>query len=126
MSAARTFAFIAESYPPDLKNMRGILFTAFVLAGCASVLVDNKQGQGKDSAAASGTYSITTLYDGDTGSRERAAKWLDTEARNICASDYTLISEETVPIMNYLGEVTDSRLIWKIKCLQQTERANAP
>ncbi|SEK81727.1 hypothetical protein SAMN05216387_103104 [Nitrosovibrio tenuis] len=106
--------------------MRGILFTAFVLAGCASVLVDNKQGQGKDSAAASGTYSITTLYDGDTGSRERAAKWLDTEARNICASDYTLISEETVPIMNYLGEVTDSRLIWKIKCLQQTERANAP
>jgi uncharacterized protein YceK len=109
--------------------MKGILSAVFLLAGCVagcgSVSTGNKPGQGENSAKPSGTYSITSLYDGDTGSRERAAKWMDTEVKNICASDYTLISEESVPIMNQLGEVTFSRLIWEVKCLPQAERANA-
>jgi hypothetical protein len=87
---------------------------------------DNKPGQGENKAGGSGIYSITSLYDGDTGSRERAANWMDAEARNICASDYTRISEESVPTINRLGEVPFSRLIWQVKCLPQTERANPP
>ncbi len=114
------------------KNMRGIHFAVFLLAGCASVMGDkgdngdNKPGQGENSARGSGTYSITSLYDGDTGSRERAASWMDSEARNICNSDYTRISEESVPTINQLGEVPFSRLVWQIKCAPQTERASAP
>jgi uncharacterized protein YceK len=105
--------------------MRGIHFAVFLLTGCASVTDDNKPGQGGNSLRTSGMYSITSLYDGDTGSRERAAKWMDTEAKNICASDYTRISEESVPTMNQLGEVTFSRLIWEVRCLPPPERANA-
>lgn len=105
--------------------MRGILFAVFLLAGCASVSTDNKPGQGGSSPGTSGMYSITSLYDGDTESRERAAKWMDAEAKNICASDYTRTSEESVPTMNQLGEVTFSRLIWEVKCLPPPERARA-
>src|SRR5690349_12925996 len=109
--------------------MRCVHFAVFLLAGCASVMGDkddNKPGQGENKAGGSGIYSITSLYDGDTGSRERAANWMDAEARNICASDYTRISEESVPTINRLGEVPFSRLIWQVKCLPQTERANPP
>ena len=109
--------------------MKLIHFAVFLLAGCASVMGDkgdNKPGQGENSAKSPGTYSITSLYDGLTGSRERAASWMDSEARNMCASDYIRISEESVPTINPLGEVTFSRLIWEIKCLPQTQGANAP
>jgi hypothetical protein len=109
--------------------MRCIYFAAFLLVGCASGMGDkgdNKPGQGESSAGGSGMYSITSLYDGDTDSRERASQWMDAEARNICNSDYTRISEESVPTINRLGEVPFSRLIWQIKCLPQTGRANAP
>jgi uncharacterized protein YceK len=109
--------------------MRCAYFAVFLLAGCASIMGDkgdNNSGQGENKAGGSGLYSITSLYDGDAGSRERAAKWMDTEARNICASDYTRISEESVPTINRLGEVPFSRLIWQVKCAPQPERAAPP
>ncbi len=106
--------------------MKGILFVVFFLAGCASVTGGNKPEQAESVPKVSGTYSITSLYDGDVESKERAAKWMDAKVRNMCASDYTLLSEESVPTMNPLGEVTFSRLIWQIRCVQQTERAKAP
>ena len=101
--------------------MKGILFAVFLLTGCAAVTGDDRAGQAENAPRASGNYSITSLYDGDTGSKEAAAKWMDTEAKNMCASDYTLITEESVHTMNSLGQVTVSRLIWKIKCEQKNE-----
>lgn len=101
--------------------MKGIMFAVFFLAGCASVTGDNKPGQAENIPKVSGTYSITNLYDGDTESKERAAKWMDSEARNMCASDYTRLSEQSVPTINQIGEVTFSRLIWEIRCMPQTE-----
>lgn len=109
--------------------MKLIHFAVFLLAGCASLMGDkgdNKPGQGENSAKPPGTYSITSLYDGDADSRERAASWMDSEARNMCDSDYIRISEESVPTITRLGEVAFSRLIWEIKCLPQTQGANPP
>ncbi len=66
-------------------------------------------------------YSITSLYDGESGSREQAAKSMDIDARNLCMSGYTLISEEARPIMNTSGGVTSSRLVWEVKCDKKPE-----
>lgn len=70
-------------------------------------------------------YSLESVYDGDKPSRVLALEWLDTEAKNLCESGYTLISEESVPVLNHLQEVISSRLIWEIKCdLADEEQAS--
>jgi hypothetical protein len=69
-------------------------------------------------------YSITSLYDGETGSKDRASAAMDVDAINLCRSGYTLLSEESRPIMNGIGEVTSSRLIWEIKCDPKPEAAS--
>ncbi|SEO83471.1 hypothetical protein SAMN05216316_1222 [Nitrosovibrio sp. Nv6] len=69
----------------------------------------------------SAVYSLTSLYDGSSGARGRAAEWLDINARNLCLSEYTLISEESVPILNRIDEVIHSRLTWEIKCKEETQ-----
>jgi len=51
---------------------------------------------------------------------------MDIDASNMCASGrYTLISEESVPTMNRLGEANFSRLIWTIECVQQSEEGTS-
>ncbi|MDE2365345.1 MAG: hypothetical protein KGM95_00250 [Betaproteobacteria bacterium] len=100
------------------------MFAVFFLTGCASMTGDTGDGkpkQGESTAQTSGTYSITNLYDGDAESKERAAKWMDAQARNMCASDYIRLSERSVPTMNQIGEVTFSRLTWEIRCMPRTE-----
>lgn len=69
-------------------------------------------------------YSLTSLYDGVPGSREQAAKSMDIDARNLCMSGYTLISEESRPIMDVSGRVRSSRLVWEVKCDQKPEAAS--
>lgn len=106
--------------------MRAVMFAVFFLAGCAAVTRDNepgddRPGQVESTPKVSRTYSITNLYDGDAESKERAAKWMDAEARNMCASDYVRLSEQSVPTMNQIGEVTFSRLTWEIRCMPRTE-----
>jgi hypothetical protein len=44
---------------------------------------------------------------------------MDLEAQDLCESPYVLISQESVPIMNRLGEAIYSRLIWKIRCREE-------
>lgn len=66
-------------------------------------------------------YSITSLYDGESGSREQAIRSLDIDARNLCMTGYTLISEEVRPTMSPTGGVTSSRLVWEIKCDKKPE-----
>lgn len=66
-------------------------------------------------------YSLTSLYDGSRGARGRAAEWLDINARNLCLSEYALISEESVPILNRIDEVIHSRLTWEIRCKEETQ-----
>lgn len=68
-----------------------------------------------------------TLHDGEAGSREQAAKRMDIDAKNMCVSgSYTRISEESIPIINRLGEATFARLIWQIECVQLPEEGGAP
>jgi len=44
----------------------------------------------------------------------------------MCASgSYRLISEESTPTFNRLGEAIDSRLIWKIECIPASEEATS-
>ena len=67
----------------------------------------------------SGVYSITSLYDGSLAAKERLSEWMNIDAQDLCKSEYTLISEESIPIMNRLGEAIFSRLIWKIRCREK-------
>lgn len=66
-------------------------------------------------------YSLTSLYDGESGSREQAIRSMDIDARNLCMTGYTLISEEVRPTMSPIGGVTSSRLVWEIKCDKKPE-----
>lgn len=86
------------------------------LAGCGLMPTDEAPEASSDGAR---SYSIMSLYDGEVGSKELAAQGLDIDARNLCRADYMLLSEEIRPIMNRIGEVTSSRLVWEIKCLPQ-------
>jgi hypothetical protein len=100
--------------------MKNAWWAILFLAGCSSMTADYKPG---DTMNDSRVFSITSLYDGETGSKERTSVALDIDARNLCMSDYTLISEESYPIMNRIGEVTSSRLVWEIKCDARAETA---
>ena len=95
--------------------MKGVLVVLVLLAGCGSMggykYVKTEDG--------SGIYSITSLYDGRLVSKERLSEWMDIDAQDLCKSEYTLISEESVPVMNRLGEAIFSRLIWKIRCREK-------
>ena len=42
----------------------------------------------------SSVYSLTSLYDGNPESRQKAAEWLDIDARNLCLSECTLIFQK--------------------------------
>lgn len=70
-------------------------------------------------------YSIESVYDGDKESRALSLEWLDIEANNICEGGYTLLAEESVPLLNHLQEVISSRLIWEIKCNLPDEEPTA-
>ena len=93
--------------------MKSVLLLLPFLAGCSSMLTDSTPTVADDGSR---IYSIVSLYDGESGSREQAAKSMDIDATNLCMSGYTLVSEVSRPIMNRIGEVTSSRLIWEIKC----------
>ena len=95
--------------------MKGVLALIVLLAGCSSTTADKPGGNG-DSP---GVYTITNLYDGSQESKEQLAEWMDTEAKKVCHSPYSLISEESVPTINQLGEATFSRLVWTIRCRGQ-------
>ena len=97
--------------------MKGALSAIVLLTGCGSIADDYKPVRTQDGSR---VYSITSLYDGGEGARGQAIQWLDINARNLCLSEYTLLSEETVPIMNQLGEVISSRLTWEIECMEQS------
>jgi hypothetical protein len=86
------------------------------LGGCGLIPGDKAPEAAEDGSR---TYSMVSLYDGEVGSKDRAAAALDIDARNLCGADYTLLSEESRPIMNRIGEVTSSRLVWEIRCLPQ-------
>jgi hypothetical protein len=88
------------------------------LVACGLLSADKAPEAAEDGSR---TYSLVSLYDGEVGSKDRAAGALDVDARNLCGADYTLLSEETRPIMNRVGEVTSSRLVWEIRCLPQAE-----
>ena len=98
--------------------MKGVLGLIVLLAGCGSTIAHKPHGEDDDSDI----YTITNLYDGSQASKERLAKWMDTEAQKVCRSPYSLISEESVPITNRLGEATFSRLVWKIRCRGQVSK----
>ncbi|WP_074744889.1 hypothetical protein [Nitrosospira multiformis] len=96
--------------------MKGVLALIVpLLGGCGSIIAPTPGGNG-DSP---GVYTITNLYDGSQPSKERLAGWMDTEAQKVCHSPYSLISEESVPTINRLGEASFSRLVWKIRCRGQ-------
>ncbi|SFW17572.1 hypothetical protein [Nitrosovibrio sp. Nv17] len=82
------------------------------LGGCA-LLADRESAVANDGRR---VYSITGLYDGESGSREQALYALDIDARNLCGAEYTRLSEEARPIMNPSGSVVSSRLVWEIRC----------
>ena len=96
--------------------MKGVLALIVLLAGCSSTIASKLGGNGDNP----GVYTITNLYDGSQASKDRLAGWMDTEAQKVCHSPYSLISEESFPIINRLGEATFSRLVWKIRCRGQT------
>ena len=97
------------------------------LAGCGLMPTDTAPAIAEDGSR---IYSITSLYDGgkghgsagmnlydgETGSRDRASAAMNIDAVNLCGSGYTRLSEESRPIMNGIGEVTSTRLVWEIKC----------
>ena len=95
--------------------MKGVLPVIFFLAGCG-LPADYRHVKTEDG---SGIYSITSLYDGSQAGRARITEWMDLEAQDLCESPYALISQESVPIMNRLGEAIYSRLIWKIRCREE-------
>lgn len=97
--------------------MNGALPVIVLLTGCGSIADDYRPVRTQDGSR---VYSITSLYDGGEGARGQAIQWLDINARNLCLSEYALLSEETVPIMNRLGEVISSRLTWEIECREQS------
>ena len=88
------------------------------LGGCSSILADRTPTVAEDGSR---IYSITSLYDGESGSREQAIRYMDIDARNFCMTGYTLISEEVRPTMGLTGGVTSSRLVWEIKCDKKPE-----
>lgn len=98
--------------------MKNALWAIPFLAGCSSMTGDYKPNHTENG---SDVYSITGLYGGDRRPRELAVEFMDTYARNMCDSGYTIIDEVTRPVMNRLGEVRVSRLTWKIKCDNKTE-----
>jgi hypothetical protein len=100
--------------------MRNAWWAILFLAGCSSMTADYKPAETVDSSK---IFSITSSYDGEMGSKERTSAALDIDARNLCMSGYTLISEESHPIMNRIGEVTYLRLVWEIKCNARAETA---
>lgn len=100
--------------------MKNALWIIPFLAGCSGMAAEYKP---KDTGSDSGVYSITTLYGGGLRSREATIEFMDIDARNMCNSEYTIIDEKTLPIMNRLGEVSVSRLTWKIKCNNEAEAA---
>jgi hypothetical protein len=102
-----------------MKLLKLALGAVPFVAGCA-LMADKTPEAAEDGSRA---YSIVSLYDGEVGSRDRARAALDIDARNLCGADYTLLSEETQPIMNRIGEVTSSRLVWEIRCLPLAESA---
>ena len=95
--------------------MKDVLALIVLLAGCSSTISSKFGGNGDNPD----TYTITNLYDGTQASKDRVAGWMDTEAQKVCHSPYSLISEESVPTINRLGEATFSRLVWKIRCRGQ-------
>lgn len=101
--------------------MKNILLILPLLAGCGSMLSDSTPIRTEDGSK---VYSIMSLYGGESGSREQAAKSLDIEARNLCMSGYTLMSEETRPMIDADGGVRSSRLIWEVKCDKKPEETS--
>jgi hypothetical protein len=95
--------------------VKGVLALIVLLAGCSSTTAHKPEGE----EDGSGIYTITNLYDGSQASKEGLAEWMDTEAQKACHSPYSLISEESIPTINRLGEATFSRLVWKIRCRGQ-------
>ena len=102
-----------ETSTKNRESMKSALLVIPFLAGCGLMPTDTVPAT---TEGGSRTYSIISLYDGETGSKDRASAAMDIDAINLCRSGYTLISEESRPIMNGIGEVTSSRLIWEIKC----------
>ncbi|WP_143002452.1 hypothetical protein [Nitrosospira sp. Nl5] len=100
--------------------MKSPLWAIPFLASCSSMTADYKSN---DTEKGSGIYSITSLYGGGLRSRETTIEFMDIDARNMCNSEYTIIDEKTLPVMNRLGEVRVSRLTWKIKCNSEAEAA---
>ena len=101
--------------------MKSALLILPFLAGCGSMLADGTPNTADDGSR---IYSITSLYDGESGSREQAIRSMDIDASNLCMTGYTLISEEARPIMGPTGGVTSSRLIWEIKCDKKPEETS--
>lgn len=102
--------------------MKSALLVLPLLAGCGSMLADGTPDTTDDGSR---IYSITSLYDGESGSREQTIRSMDIDARNLCMTGYTLISEEARPIMGPTGGVTSSRLIWEIKCDKKPEEKSS-
>jgi hypothetical protein len=96
-----------------LNPLKIFLFLVPALAGCASTADDHEPVRIEDGSS---VYSLTSLYEGSPESRQRAAEWLDIDAKNLCMSEYTLLSEESIPTFNRIGAVISSRLVWEIKC----------
>lgn len=101
--------------------MKSALLVLPFLAGCGSMLADGTPNTAEDGSR---IYSITSLYDGESGSREQAIRSMDIDASNLCMTGYTLISEKARPIMDSTGGVTSSRLIWEIKCDKKPEETS--
>ena len=87
---------------------------AALLSGCAIL----KTPQPEVAEDGSRIYTLTSLYQGTGESGGQMTEWMDNDARNLCRSDYTLLSEESIPIIDPVGAATSSRLVWKIKCRQ--------
>lgn len=117
------------SYCSDLflrcePRLGSILLAILLFSSCAS---NTPPRQLQNGPGGSPIYSLMTLHDGEAGSREQAAKRMDIDAKNMCVSgSYTRISEESIPIINRLGEATFARLIWQIECVQLPEEGGAP
>lgn len=107
-----------DSIKERIKSMKSALLVLPFLAGCGSMLADGTPATADDGSR---IYSITSLYDGESGSREQAIRYMDIDARNFCMTGYTLISEEVRPTMGPTGGVTSSRLVWEIKCDKKPE-----
>ena len=94
-------------------------FLLLIPAGCVALLSGCTALTGPKSELAedgSRVYSLTSLYQGTGESRREMTEWMDNDARNLCRSDSTLLSEESIPIIDSVGAATSNRLVWKIKC----------